>query len=78
MEEQGTDFTSALAEAQRLGYAEPIDEESRQRPGQKLAILAHLAFGGRAALGPRSRASASTASNGSTCILPRSWATEFA
>lgn len=47
MEEQGTDYGSALAEAQRLGYAEadPTMDVNGSDAAQKLAILAHLAFG---------------------------------
>ncbi len=47
MEEQGTDYESALAEAQRLGYAEadPAMDVDGSDAAQKLAILAHLAFG---------------------------------
>jgi len=49
MEEQGTDFASALAESQRLGYAEadPTMDVDGSDAAQKLAILAHLAFGSR-------------------------------
>ena len=49
MEEQGTTYTAALAEAQRLGYAEPDPtmDVSGGDAAQKLAILAHLAFGAR-------------------------------
>jgi homoserine dehydrogenase len=49
MEEQGTDYAAALKEAQRLGYAEadPTMDVSGGDAAQKLAILAHLAFGAR-------------------------------
>ena len=49
MEEQGTTYAAALAEAQRLGYAEadPTMDVSGGDAAQKLAILAHLAFGAR-------------------------------
>jgi homoserine dehydrogenase len=49
MEEQGADYAAALAEAQRLGYAEPDPtmDVSGGDAAQKLAILAHLAFGAR-------------------------------
>ena len=49
MEEQGTTYGAALAEAQRLGYAEadPTMDVSGGDAAQKLAILAHLAFGAR-------------------------------
>jgi homoserine dehydrogenase len=49
MEEQGTTYAAALAEAQRLGYAEPDPtmDVSGGDAAQKLAILAHLAFGAR-------------------------------
>jgi homoserine dehydrogenase len=49
MEEQGADYAAALKEAQRLGYAEPDPtmDVSGGDAAQKLAILAHLAFGAR-------------------------------
>lgn len=49
MEERGADYSSALAEAQRLGYAEadPTMDVDGTDTAQKLAILAHLAFGAR-------------------------------
>ncbi|MBI3467596.1 MAG: homoserine dehydrogenase [Planctomycetes bacterium] len=49
MEEQGVAFQDALAEAQRLGYAEadPTMDVDGSDAAQKLAILAHLAFGAR-------------------------------
>lgn len=49
MEEQGSEFSAALAEAQRLGYAEadPTMDIDGSDAAQKLAILAHLAFGSR-------------------------------
>lgn len=49
MEEQGTTYTAALKEAQRLGFAEPDPtmDVSGGDAAQKLAILAHLAFGAR-------------------------------
>jgi homoserine dehydrogenase len=49
MEEQGADYAAALKEAQRLGYAEldPAMDVSGGDAAQKLAILAHLAFGAR-------------------------------
>ncbi|MEX2173792.1 MAG: homoserine dehydrogenase [Pirellulaceae bacterium] len=49
MEEQGTSYAAALAEAQRLGFAEPDPtmDVSGGDAAQKLAILAHLAFGAR-------------------------------
>jgi len=49
MEGQGTDYAVALKEAQRLGYAEPDPtmDVSGGDAAQKLAILAHLAFGAR-------------------------------
>lgn len=49
MEEQGMSFADALAEAQRLGYAEadPTMDIDGSDAAQKLAILAHLAFGAR-------------------------------
>ena len=47
MEEQGQEYAAALAEAQRLGYAEanPAMDVSGADAAQKLAILAQLAFG---------------------------------
>jgi homoserine dehydrogenase len=49
MEEHGTAYADALKEAQRLGYAEPDPtmDVSGGDAAQKLAILAHLAFGAR-------------------------------
>lgn len=49
MEEQGTDYEAAVAEAQRLGFAEanPALDVNGTDAAQKLAILAHLAFGAR-------------------------------
>lgn len=49
MEEHGTAYQTALAEAQRLGYAEadPTLDVNGADAAQKLAILAHLAFGVR-------------------------------
>ena len=47
--EQGAAYDSAVAEAQRLGYAEadPTMDVDGSDAAQKLAILAHLAFGAR-------------------------------
>jgi homoserine dehydrogenase len=49
MEEQGSTYAAALKDAQRLGYAEPDPtmDVSGGDAAQKLAILAHLAFGAR-------------------------------
>lgn len=49
MDEHGTSYAAALAEAQRLGYAEadPTLDVDGSDATQKLAILAHLAFGSR-------------------------------
>ena len=49
MEEHGTRYAAAVAEAQRLGYAEadPTMDVDGSDAAQKLAILAHLAFGAR-------------------------------
>jgi homoserine dehydrogenase len=49
MEERGVDYDDALKEAQKLGYAEPDPtmDVSGGDAAQKLAILAHLAFGAR-------------------------------
>lgn len=50
MEERGQEYAAALAEAQRLGYAEanPFMDVSGSDAAQKLAILAQLAFGAQA------------------------------
>ncbi len=49
MHEEGTAYADALKEAQRLGYAEadPTFDVDGSDAAQKLAILAHLAFGAR-------------------------------
>ena len=49
MDEQGTSYEAALREAQRLGFAEadPTMDVDGSDAAQKLAILAHLAFGTR-------------------------------
>jgi homoserine dehydrogenase len=49
MEERGWSYAEALAEAQSLGYAEadPTMDVDGSDAAQKLAILAHLAFGAR-------------------------------
>jgi homoserine dehydrogenase len=49
MHDEGASFDSVLAEAQRLGYAEanPAMDVDGSDAAQKLAILAHLAFGAR-------------------------------
>jgi homoserine dehydrogenase len=49
MEEQGMDYAAAVAEAQQRGYAEadPSLDVNGSDAAQKLAILAHLAFGAR-------------------------------
>lgn len=49
MEEQEATYADALKEAQRLGFAEadPTMDVSGADAAQKLAILAHLAFGAR-------------------------------
>jgi len=49
MEEQNASYAEAVAEAQRLGYAEadPAMDVDGTDAAQKLAILAHLAFGAR-------------------------------
>ena len=50
--EGGATFAEALAEAQRLGYAEadPTDDVSGADAGAKMAILATVAFGSRVTL----------------------------
>ncbi len=47
MEEHDRDYAASVAEAQRLGYAEanPAMDVNGSDAAQKLAILAHLAFG---------------------------------
>jgi len=49
MESAGMDYNAAVKEAQRLGYAEadPTLDVDGTDAAQKLAILAHLAFGAR-------------------------------
>ncbi|MFT7642393.1 MAG: homoserine dehydrogenase [Pirellulaceae bacterium] len=49
MEEKGADYDQAVKEAQELGYAEadPAMDVDGTDAAQKLAILAHLAFGAR-------------------------------
>jgi homoserine dehydrogenase len=49
MEDQESAYSDALAEAQQLGYAEanPAMDVNGSDAAQKLAILAHLAFGAR-------------------------------
>lgn len=49
MEERNWDYAQAVAEAQRRGYAEadPTMDVNGSDAAQKLAILAHLAFGAR-------------------------------
>jgi homoserine dehydrogenase len=50
--ESGADYASALAEAQRLGYAEadPTDDVTGADAAAKMAILATVAFGSRVEL----------------------------
>jgi homoserine dehydrogenase len=49
MEEKGADYNEAVKQAQELGYAEadPTMDVDGTDAAQKLAILAHLAFGAR-------------------------------
>ena len=49
MEDRGWSYAEAVAEAQKLGYAEadPAMDVDGSDAAQKLAILAHLAFGAR-------------------------------
>jgi homoserine dehydrogenase len=49
MSDEGADYAAALCEAQRLGFAEadPTLDVDGSDAAQKLAILAHLAFGSR-------------------------------
>jgi homoserine dehydrogenase len=49
MHDEGASYKEVLAEAQRLGYAEadPAFDVNGSDAAQKLAILAHLAFGAR-------------------------------
>src|SRR5439155_581974 len=50
--EEGADYEEALAEAQRLGYAEadPTDDVSGADAAAKMAVLATVAFGSRVEL----------------------------
>src|SRR5206468_1025596 len=50
--EGGADYATALAEAQRLGYAEadPTDDVGGADSAAKMAILASVAFGSRVTL----------------------------
>ena len=50
MDEEGADYQSVVADAQRLGYAEadPAFDVDGSDAAQKLAILAHLGFGAKA------------------------------
>ena len=50
--EEGADYAEALAEAQRLGYAEadPTDDVSGADAAAKMAVLATVAFGSRVEL----------------------------
>ncbi len=49
MQEEGTDYETALSAAQQLGFAEadPTMDVDGSDAAQKLAILSHLAFGSR-------------------------------
>jgi homoserine dehydrogenase len=49
MEERGAEYSAAVAEAQRRGFAEanPAMDVNGSDAAQKLAILAHLAYGAR-------------------------------
>ena len=49
MDEEGVDYQSVVADAQRLGYAEsdPTFDVDGSDAAQKLAILAHLGFGAK-------------------------------
>jgi homoserine dehydrogenase len=51
--EEGAEYEDALAEAQRLGYAEadPTDDVSGADAAAKMAVLATVAFGSRVELG---------------------------
>lgn len=51
--ENGADYAEALAEAQRLGYAEadPTEDVNGADAAAKMAILATMAFGSRVTLG---------------------------
>jgi homoserine dehydrogenase len=53
MSEEGADYSDALAEAQRLGYAErdPTADVEGYDAGAKAAIMASLAFGARVVAG---------------------------
>ena len=53
MTEEGADYGDALAEAQRLGYAErdPTADVEGYDAGAKAAIIASIAFGARVVAG---------------------------
>ena len=74
MAEKGAPLAEALAEAQRLGYAEadPTLDVSGGDAAQKLCVLAHLAFGAR--LGP-----ADVLTEGIMALEPQdfAWGREF-
>ena len=75
MEALGATYAEAVAEAQRLGFAEadPSMDVDGSDAAQKLAILAHLAFA-RGSHGTKSPAAASTRSTRKICGWPGSWA----
>ncbi len=73
MEEHGTSYAEAVAEAQRLGYAEadPTMDVDGSDAAQKLAILAHLAFGARIHWREHSAARHRHARRGRPALRPR-------
>ena len=74
---EGAPYAEALAEAQRLGYAEadPTMDVDGSDAAQKLAILAHLAFGARVDWKDIPRMGIDTLDVGRRAITPRRWAT---
>ena len=69
-------YDDAVGEAQRLGYAEadPAMDVDGSDAAQKLAILAHLAFGARVHWSEIPRRGIDTLDVGPICATPRNWA----
>ena len=80
MADEGTDFATALAEAQELGYAEadPTADVTGADAASKASILASLAFATWVGARPGLPGRASPASRRSTWPSPPSWATRCA
>lgn len=76
MEAEGLAYDVAVAQAQKLGYAEadPSMDVDGSDAAQKLAILAQLAFGARVSCAT-SPAGASTRSIKPICGSPKNWVT---